>query len=196
MKTGLQKTPIKSQHFPPYVAAGLRPVRVTLWMNIFLFSSPESTKTVASPLALISKSRPPWRPYSTLLSVLLKVVQVTTIEPGTPVKKSSVTVHIQELDLKENLVSLTDTFEKFKRGLWKCLLYKFGPFVLSSAKTCNTTWQLDRYLYNQEERNNHIKYNSKYSYWLNFFNTLQPQASMYSIWDFMRWPTLKTECNC
>lgn len=71
----------------PYVAAGLRPVRVTLWMNIFLFSSPESTNRVHSPLALFSKSRAPRSPYSTLLSVLLKVVHVTVIEPGTPVKE-------------------------------------------------------------------------------------------------------------
>lgn len=71
----------------PYVAAGLRPVRVTLWMNIFLFSTPESTNRVDSPLVLISKSRPPRSPYSTLLSALSKVVHVTSMEPGTPVKK-------------------------------------------------------------------------------------------------------------
>lgn len=71
----------------PYVAAGLRPVRVTLWMNIFLFSTPESTNRVDSPLVLISKSPPPRSPYSTLLSVLSKVVHVTNIEPGAPVKK-------------------------------------------------------------------------------------------------------------
>lgn len=71
----------------PYVAAGLRPVRVTLWMNIFLFSTPESTNRVDSPLVPISKSRPPRSPYSTLLSALSKVVHVTSMEPGTPVKK-------------------------------------------------------------------------------------------------------------
>ncbi|TNN87260.1 hypothetical protein EYF80_002462 [Liparis tanakae] len=53
-------------------------------MYISRFSSPESTNRVAPPLALNSKSRPPRRPYSTLLSVSLKVVQVTLMEPGTP----------------------------------------------------------------------------------------------------------------
>lgn len=83
----------------PYVAAGLRPVRVTLWINIFLFSTPESTNRVDSPLVLISKSRPPRIPYSTLLSVSLKVVQVTNIEPGTPDKKVALSHPIKEQNL-------------------------------------------------------------------------------------------------
>lgn len=83
----------------PYVAAGLRLVRVTLWMNIFLFSTPESTNRVDSPLVLISKSRLPRSPYSTLLSVSLKVVQVTNIEPGTPVRKVTLSHPIKEQNL-------------------------------------------------------------------------------------------------
>lgn len=81
-------------------------MRVTLWMNIFLFSTPESTNRVHSPLVLISKSRPPRSPYSTTLSVLLKVVHVTDIEPGTPVKR----VTLSRLMKGFSCVSVEDFF--------------------------------------------------------------------------------------
>lgn len=83
--------PAAPQACSPYAAAGLSPVSVTLWMYILRFSSPESTNRAASPSAVVSNSRPPTTPYSTLLCVLLKVVQVTSMEPGSPVTRSSVT---------------------------------------------------------------------------------------------------------
>ena len=53
-------------------------------MKSFLFSEPPSIKSVAWPFAVSSKSFPAQILYSTTLSASLKVVQVTTMEPGTP----------------------------------------------------------------------------------------------------------------
>lgn len=57
---------------------------------MLLFSGPPSLNSVAWPFAVSSNSLPPISPYSTTLSVLLTVVHVTSMEPGTPGQRDRV----------------------------------------------------------------------------------------------------------